>query len=333
MIRLVQIQKGAVRRVGVVVEPQIRLLERFDTVYSLAWAAITDGTTLSGLIEKHATNERLDYDPIYNGESDWRLLTPMDHPEEPARCLVSGTGLTHFGSARSRDAMHQNKAEETTDSMRMFRWGVDKGRPERGQIGVAPEWFFKGVGTITRACGEPLMVPSFAGDGGEEAELAGIYLVGPDGMPHRVGMAQGNEFADHRFEKLNYLNLAGSKIRTCSFGPELAIAPEFRSVPGKVGIERAGKTIWSKEICTGESEMTHSLANIEHHHFKFESHRRAGDMHVHFFGAHSISFADNLQLADGDVAEIAFEGFGRPLRNPIEIVKGADALVFVKSLA
>ena len=35
-------------------------------------------------------------------------------------------------------------------------------------------------------------------------------------------MAQGNEFSDHRFEKKNYLNLAGSKLRTCSIGPELS---------------------------------------------------------------------------------------------------------------
>ena len=36
----------------------------------------------------------------------WRLLPPIDHPAEPARCIVSGTGLTHFGSARDRHAMH-----------------------------------------------------------------------------------------------------------------------------------------------------------------------------------------------------------------------------------
>ncbi len=79
--------------------------------------------------------------------------------------------------------------------------------------------------------------------------------------------------------------------------------------------------------------MTHSLANIEHHHFKFETHRRPGDMHVHFFGAHSISFGDNLQLADGDIAEIQYEGFGRSLRNPVQVQKGPDALVTVQALA
>ena len=79
------------------------------------------------------------------------------------------------------------------------------------------------------------------------------------GMPRRIGMAIGNEFSDHKFEKNNYLNLAGSKIRNCSLGPELVIDPEFHSASGTVKIERAGKTFWSKEIVTGENEMCHSL--------------------------------------------------------------------------
>ena len=51
-------------------------------------------------------------------------------------------------------------------------------------------------------------------------------------------MAAGNEFSDHAFEKRNYLNLAGSKLRTCSIGPEIVIDPDFGSVPGEVRIER-----------------------------------------------------------------------------------------------
>jgi hypothetical protein len=86
-----------------------------------------------------------------------------------------------------------------------------------------------------------LLVPSYAEDGGEEGEIAGVYWIDADGQPRRLGMAVGNEFSDHRFEKKNYLNLAGSKIRTCSLGPELVIDPEFNSVPGKVSIERAAK--------------------------------------------------------------------------------------------
>jgi hypothetical protein len=175
-------------------------------------------------------------------------------------------------------------------------------------------------------------VPSYAEDGGEEAEVAGVYLIDAEGRPRRLGMAAGNEFSDHRFERKNYLNLAGSKLRTCALGPELVVDPAFDSVPGRVALERAGSALWSKEIRTGEAEMCHSLQNIEHHHFKFEVHRRPGDLHVHFFGAYGLSFGDGVELADGDVMEIGFEGFGRPLRNPVSVSRVPDSLVAVQPL-
>ena len=132
-------------------------------------------------------------------------------------------------------------------------------------------------------------------------------------------MAAGNEFSDHVFERANYLNLAGSKLRSCALGPELVVDPDFASVSGPVTIERGGRVLWSKDITTGAEEMCHSLVNIEHHHFKFDAHRRPGDVHVHFYGAHSLSFADQIRLADGDVMAILFAGLGRALRNPVRV--------------
>jgi hypothetical protein len=255
-------------------EKQLRLLAGSTSVYELAGDALAGGKTLPTLVAERVTDDGVGYEAVYRGESPWRLLPPIDHPAEPTRCLVSGTGLTHLGSARDRQAMHTSAPEELTDSMRMFRSGLEDGRPAPGRIGVAPEWFYKGTGTILRAHGEPLLVPSYAEDGGEEAEVAGIYRVDAEGRPRRLGMAVGNEFSDHRFERKNYLNLAGSKLRTCSLGPELVVDPGFDSVPGRVAIERAGSVVWSKEIRTGEAEMCHSLQNVEHHHFKFEVHRR-----------------------------------------------------------
>jgi hypothetical protein len=333
MTTLVQIRRSSERRVAVVDGPLLRLLDGCTSVHGLATEALAAGSALTALLARRVSGDRLEYEPVYRGESEWRLLPPLDHPDEPARCLVSGTGLTHLGSAKDRQSMHATAEEGLTDSMKMFRWGLDHGRPAPGQVGIAPEWFYKGRGTILRAHGEPLLVPDFAEDGGEEAEIAGLYLIGADGRPQRVGMAVGNEFSDHRFERRNYLNLAGSKLRTCALGPELVIAPHFQSVPGRVQIERAGHVLWSKDIRSGEGEMCHSLQNIEHHHFKFEAHRRPGDVHVHFFGAHSLSFGDGVELRDGDVMEVAFEGFGRPLRNPVSVAatRGA-ALITVGAL-
>ena len=328
-MRLVQLKAGEVRRVAVVEEPKLRLLRDFDSTYALAQAAIANAGNLTTLARNHLTDDLIDYQQVYEGRAQWKLLAPIDHPHEIARCLVSGTGLTHLGSARDRASMHMAKEQELTDSMKMFRWGVEGGRPGDGEIGIAPEWFHKGYGSIVQAHGDPLVVPTYAEDGGEEAEIAVAYVIGPDGRPYRVGMSQGNEFSDHRFEKKNYLNLAGSKLRTCSIGPELVIDPDFRTVPGTVTIERRGRNFWSQPISSGEEEMSHSLRNLEHHHFKFELHRRPGDVHIHFLGAHSLSFGQGIELKDGDVMEIHFNGFGRPLRNPLAMTRKKDAPVEV----
>jgi len=332
MTRFVQIQNGATRAVAVVEEPHLCLIRGVPTVFELARQAMESGVKLTDLVHQLKSADTIEYDSVYRGDSQWRLLIPIDHPE-PARCLVSGTGLTHLGSAKDRNTMHEASDAELTDSMKMFRWGMAGGKPGEGAIGIAPEWFFKGTGGILRAHGEPLVVPPYGEDGGEEAEIAGVYLIGPDGSPHRIGMAPGNEFSDHKFEKKNYLNLAGSKIRTCALGPELAIDPQFDSVHGDVKIERDGRDLWSKQIVTGEREMCHNLQNIEHHHFKFETHRRPGDVHVHYFGAHSLSFGGGVQLADGDVMCIHFDGFGRALRNPLRTASPAAAPITVRPLA
>lgn len=331
-MRLVQLKKGDVRRVALVEEPRLRVIRDFDSVFALAQAAIETSGKLTSLVSSHLTDEFLDYEGIYGDRSNWKLLPPVDHPHEPARCLVSGTGLTHFGSARDRQSMHVAKAQEVTDSMKMFEWGLEAGRPAPGEIGIAPEWFYKGNGTTVRAHNEPLLIPAYAEDGGEEGEITAIYVIGQDRKPYRIGMAQGNEFSDHRFEKRNYLNLAGSKLRNCSLGPEIRLDPGFHSVPGMVRLERNGTEYWAQPVASGEEEMSHSLRNLEHHHFKFELHRRPGDVHIHFLGAHSLSFGQGIELKNGDIMSIQFEGFGRPLRNPVLTASAQDALVEVIAL-
>ncbi len=337
MIHLVQISDGKSRRVALVEEPHLRCLDGVESVYELAKQCAASGAKLDQQALALARGESLDYNAVYSGASPWRLLAPIDVPGQPSRLAVSGTGLTHLGSAKDRQAMHlagPPKAEAVTDSMRMFQWGVEGGRPAEGEIGIAPEWFYKGTGAVLRGPFEPLTVPSYAEDGGEEAEVAGIYLIGEDGTPYRIGMAMGNEFSDHKFEKRNYLNLAGSKLRTCSIGPELVVGAAFQSVPGEATIQRGTGKVWSKAIETGEANMCHSLANMEHHHFKFEDHRQPGDVHVHFYGAHSLSFGAGIELEDGDWMQVQFEGFGRALRNPIRIAsKKEDRQIAVRSLA
>jgi len=330
-VRLVQfIDDHDARRVGVAEGGEhLRLIARFASVYELAQAGIRNGQTLAALAEANLSPERLDYESVV---VERRLLPPLDHPD-PARCLVSLTGLTHLGSAQSRDKMHAASAPGAaeTDSIRMFRLGLAGGKPQPGETGNQPEWAYKGDGRCVVAPEQPITQPAFADNGGEEAEIAGLYVIDDAGNPWRVGFAIGNEFSDHVMEKKNYLYLAHSKLRQCSFGPELMLGPLPDAIGGAIRILRHGQTVWSGELQSGESNMCHSIANLEHHHFKHALFRRPGDVHVHFFGASAISFGAGFHPADGDVFEIEVPAFGRPLRNPLRI-ETAREMVAVQPL-
>jgi len=248
--------------------------------------------------------------------AEGRLVSPVTHAD-PAHLHLTGTGLTHLGSAAARDSMHAAASTaDATDSMRMFRLGLENGKPAK-LPGAQPEWFYKGNGHSLAAPGAALEMPAFAEDGGEEPEIAGIYLIGPDGTPFRIGFALANEFSDHVIERGNYLWLAHSKLRMASLGPEIRVGPLPASVEGTSRIHRAGQMIWEKPFLSGEANMSHSLANLEHHHFKYPLFRQPGDIHVHMFGTATLSFADGLRTEPGDVFEIEAPGFGLPLRNTL----------------
>jgi hypothetical protein len=285
---------------------------------ALAQSAIASGSSLADVVAQARLDDALDYDAIAAGS---RLLPPLTHPDD-AHCLVTGTGLTHLGSAESRNAMHKKLAEEKTptDSMKMFQLGLEGGKPPPGQAGVAPEWFYKGDGSIVRASGEALAMPAFALDGGEESEIVGLYLNGPDGVPYRLGFALGNEFSDHVMEQQNYLYLAHSKLRMCAVGPALRVGPLPAHVDGHTRLRDAhGALRWDKPFVSGEANMSHTVANLEHHHFKYPLFRRPGDVHLHFFGAATLSFADGMRAADGDTWEIESALFGPPLVNRLAV--------------
>ncbi len=308
----------------------LRILDRFASVYDLAREAIRTRSTLAKLTAQHLSDRTESYDQVVH---ERRVLVPFDHPD-PARCWVSLTGLTHLGSAKSRDAMHVKMAadpDQLTDSMKMFRLGYEGGKPKPGEIGAQPEWAFKGDGQCIVNPEEPVTSPAFANDGGEEAELTGLYLIDSEGTPVRVGFAIGNEFADHALERQNYLYLAHSKLRVCSYGPELYLGELPASLTGTVRIRRNEKEVWSGTMLTGEDHMCHSIANLEHHLFKYPMFRRPGDVHVHFFGASILSCLEGFQTETGDIIEIECAPFGRPLRNPL-VWSDDEGFVSVRTL-
>jgi hypothetical protein len=143
-----------------------------------------------------------------------------------------------------------------------------------------------------------------------------------EGNPHRLGFALGNEFSDHVTERQNYLWLAHSKLRPSSFGPELRTGPLPESVEGTSRIRRGGEVVWEKPFASGEANMSHTLANLEHHHFKYALFRRPGSAHVHYFGTATLSFADGVRVEPGDTFEIECPAFGRPLRNRLALEGG-----------
>jgi hypothetical protein len=262
------------------------------------------------------------------------VLAPVDHADA-AHCLVTGTGLTHLGSADTRDKMHKKisgDVETLSDSMKMFRMGLEGGKPQLPGPGVQPEWFYKGDGTSIVRPGADLPLPEFALDGGEEPEIAGLYLVDSAGKPWRLGFALGNEYSDHVMERQNYLYLAHSKLRACAIGPELRTGPLPEKLEGESRIARKGNVIWRKPFLSGEGNMSHTIANLEYHHFKYGLFRRPGDLHVHFFGTATLSFGDGIRTEPGDVFEIEMAEFGAPLRNRLAPADGGFAYGGVAAL-
>lgn len=302
-------------KVGVVESGRLRLISEFSSTYELAQHAISEGLPLEKLIENHLTAEFTDYHEVIQSN---RLLSPIHHPK-PAHFWITGTGLTHSGSAATRDAMHKTlQKEDLSDSMKIFKMGLEGGKPQGPEIGVQPEWFYKGNGTSVIPPNGDIDLPDYAMDGGEEPEIAGFYLIGADGNPYRVGYALGNEYSDHVMERINYLYLAHSKLRQCAFGPELLIGELPSSVTGTSSVIRNEQTIWSKEFSSGADHMIHSLSNLEYHHFKYDLFRTPGDLHGHFFGTATLSFGDGLKIEEGDQFQIESDTFGMPLQNTLK---------------
>ena len=330
-MRLIQfVTPAGARAVGSITDDSDdpRMVKGVTSVRDLALEAHRSGRSLAETVDAHGVGDKVDYDALIR---DRRLLVPLDHPE-PSRMIVALTGLTHLGSAQSRDAMHVKlQGADLTDSMKMFKLGIEGGKPAAGRIGVQPEWAYKGDGSWLVAPEHPLELPGYAEDGGEEGEVAGLYVIGEDGTVLRVCYALGNEYSDHVMERRNYLYLAHSKLRQSSFGPELLVGDLPQDVAGTVRILRKGEEVWRGDLISGEANMCHSIANLEQHHFKYAGFRRPGDVHVYFFGASALSVSAGVSAKPGDVFEVVSPAFGRSLRNPLVAGRPHEA-VSVKAL-
>jgi hypothetical protein len=328
-MRLVQIQHEHLgRRVAIVLEPKLIIINGHNSIYELARTCIEKKLNISNLVQDNLSDQALDYDTIYDGTSEWQLLPSFDHPSDVTKLMLAGTGLTHKASAENRQKMHKAVAEsELTDSMKMYMMGVEDGHPEPSKIGVQPEWFYKGNGSVLKAHNEYLSIPLYGDDGGEEPEVAGVYIIDSKGKPWRIGFTTCNEFSDHVMERKNYLYLAPSKIRNCAIGPELVIMEDFKDISGKVSVLRDSKILWEQNIKTGEDNMSHSLNNLEYHHFKYNNHCIPHTAHIHFFGADAFSFGDQNTLEHDDTMIVEWQGMGRPIRNRLQHIEGPEEII------
>ena len=325
-MRLAQlVDDNGKRAVAVTARGESRLVKGVRRTLDLARQAINSNVSLRKLIADRGLGKPVD---LVRALRDRRVLPPIDH-KDPAHVLITGTGLTHLGSAEGRDQMHKDLADPSklTDSMRMFKLGLEGGKPRKGETGAQPEWFYKGDGSILVAPEGNLSSPSFALDGGEEPEIVGIYAIDRLGAPVRIGFALGNEFSDHVTERQSYLWLAHSKLRAASIGPELLIGDLPADIHGLSRIRRGKETIWERPFLSGEQNMAHSIANLEEHHFKYALFRRPGDVHIHFFGTATLSFSEGVRTQRGDIFEIQSEAFGLPLRNRRGVERAAKIKV------
>jgi len=326
--------RDAARRVGLISDcgTLVYTLRGTKRMYDLACDALRDGVRIEEIINDRRSNETDTLDHIL-GEK--RILIPFDHPD-PYHHIITGTGLSHLGSASARDAMH-SKISQTesslTDSMKMFKWGVEGGKPPTGHLGAQPEWFYKGDGSCVVNPESSLSWPAYALDGGEEVEIVGIYLISPESEVFRIGFALANEYSDHVMERQNYLYLAHSKLRQCSYGPELLLGDLPNTVAGTAKLIRSNKTIWQDAWTSGDDNMCHSVTNLEQHHFKYRDFRRPGDVHIHFLGAATGSFTKQIATQEGDTFEISSDTFGAPLRNTLAQESSSPSLpIIIKNL-
>jgi len=221
------------RAVAVTQNGETRQVQGVTSVYELAQAALSVGG-LSAAVAARGLGAAVDKAALL---AEGRLLSPIDHPD-PTHLHVTGTGLTHLGSAATRDAMHKASGDKPT-------------------------------GELT--------------------------------------------------ERINYLFLAHSKLRACSFGPELRVGDLPSHIEGVSRILRDGQVLWEKPFLSGEDNMSHTIANLEYHHFKYGLFCQPGDVHVHCFGTATLSFADGISTKENDVFEIEESQFGLPLRNPVHV--------------
>ncbi len=138
--------------------------------------------------------------------------------------------------------------------MRMFRMGLEGGKPTDGEIGVQPEWFYKGDGSCLVGPGEPADLARLrAGRGrGAGARRHLSDRPGRHAVPSRLLPVERVLRPRDRARQLPVAR--HSKLRQASLGPELLVGALPDHVEGTSRIRRDDELVFDKPFLSGEAK-------------------------------------------------------------------------------
>src|SRR4028119_1695164 len=99
-MRLIQFSgKDGQSKVGIVENDKINVLKNISTTYQLFTSVLPDDTQAEKRIQSLASGNYENYNDLLREK---RVMLPLAHPD-PYHTWLTGTGLTHLGSAASRN--------------------------------------------------------------------------------------------------------------------------------------------------------------------------------------------------------------------------------------
>ena len=343
MIHLVQISNGKSRRVAHR-RGAAPSLPRRRSRASTNWRSTACASQARPLTEQPlalAHGETLDYDEVYSGTSAWHLLAPDRRARRSPRACSSPARASPIWAARrsarpctsptAAKAPSRNRQHAHVPVGRRGR--TPRRRRDRHRARVVLQ------GQRRRSCAAPSShstIPALRGRrrrrGRGRRHLP--HRRRRHAVPHRHGDGQRvlrPQIREAQLPQPRRLEAAHLQHRPGARRRRAVSVRPGRSQRSSAAPVRSGQ----KTIETGEANMCHSLANMEHHHFKFEAHRQPGDVHVHFYGAHSLSFGEGIELEDGDWMRGAASraSAGRCATRSASRQRTTDRLVAVRSLA
>ncbi|HEY0705882.1 MAG TPA: hypothetical protein VGG33_03750, partial [Polyangia bacterium] len=265
-------------------------LQDVESVYELALETMESNRSLAEVVATYVGTEAVDLGELERGA---RLLPPIEHPV-PTRCWI------------------------TAGSGPEVRF--DEG-PE-----VPSRWSFRGNGSTLVGAGQPLAMPAFARGALPSPAVAGVYVIAEDGTPCQVGWALAHAIVDPGF--LVGPGTGHACLRPTSLGPELLLGELPGEIGGAARVLRGEAVIAEHPLPLGDEAMSRPIAELAREHFRYATHRRPGDVHVHVFGTGQPTPPQPAAQPD-DLFELAVPALGHPLRNRLTVATGTSPTIRV----